>query len=234
MPLFYTRDDLALTDFFLVFPFNATNWLQREVEAALVLLTQEGNWEQTGLITPKQAAEAMSAAYQDSYYMPDPTGSIIAYALLPANIPGGCLYCDGSSYATTDYPVLFGKVGYLFGGAGANFNVPDLRGRTVVGVGQGSGLTLRNLADTVGAETHTLIVPQIPSHSHTNPPHGHSVSAAAPNLTTIGPGVPEPTAVPLPATTGFTSIVIDNTGGDGAHNNMQPSLALTYAIITGQ
>lgn len=231
---FFTQDAFSIEDAFLVIPSNAAAWFQQQLQTALYQASIEGLWVQDGTITPYQASLAGASAYESLFYMPDPTGSIVAYAMLPAALPVGALYCDGSAYATTDYPVLFGKIGYTFGGAGSSFNVPDLRGRTVIGVGTGSGLTPRALGDSLGEESHTLTVPQMPSHSHSNTPHGHTVSAAAPNLTTIGPGVPEPTAVPLPASTGFTSIAIDSTGGDGSHNNIQPSFALTYAILTGQ
>ena len=43
---------------------------------------------------------------------------------------------------------------------------PDLRGRFIVGAGQGTGLTLRNVNQTGGAETVTLTVNQIPAHNH--------------------------------------------------------------------
>lgn len=234
MPLFYTGDTFELNDQFVVLPANAAAWFQEQLNYAIYLATQPANWQQDGLIDILSATYAATAAYYEMYIMPDPTGSIVAYALLPADLPIGCLYCDGASYATIDYPILFGKIGYLFGGTGDHFNVPDIRSRDIIGSGAGPGLTTRTLAATLGEETHTLITAEIPSHSHTNTPHGHSVSAAAPNLTTIGPGVPEPTAVPLPSVTGFASVAIDNTGGDGSHNNMQPSIVMTYAIVTGQ
>jgi len=221
MPLFYARDAFELDDTFLVLPFNRVTWLQSEVEAAIVLLTQEGNWQQTGSITAKTMAEVMSGAYEDRFYMPDPTGSIIAYALAPADLPIGCLYCDGSLYATTDYPVLFGKVGYTFGGSGASFSVPDLRGRTVVGVGTGSGLSPRALAASFGEENHTLNQSEIPSHSHTVPATIDGLAVAPGEL---------PVLTPVPLVDANTG----STGGSGSHNNMQPSFALTYAIVTGQ
>jgi microcystin-dependent protein len=220
VPAYYTGDELANFDKFLVLPFNAQMWLQRWIEDNLVLLCREFNWVQDGLITPKQAAEAMSLAMKDLYYMPDPTGSIVAYALLPTNLPEGCIYCDGSSYTTTDYPVLFGKIGYSFGGSGANFNVPDLRSRAIIGVGQGTGLSDRTLGQSIGEENHTLNTTELPSHTHSIPATITSLAVEPGELPVLDPFI-------APAFTG-------SAGGDGAHNNMQPSFALTYAIITGQ
>jgi len=40
------------------------------------------------------------------------------------------------------------------------------RGRSIMGAGQGTGLTNRTVGETVGAETHTLNVAEMPSHNH--------------------------------------------------------------------
>jgi microcystin-dependent protein len=45
------------------------------------------------------------------------------------------LKCDGTGYATATYPDLFAAIGYTYGGSGATFNVPDIRGRHPIGVG---------------------------------------------------------------------------------------------------
>lgn len=62
-----------------------------------------------------------------------PAGTISMYGSLIA--PTGYLLCDGTSYLAASYPALFAVVGYTFGGAGANFNVPDLRDRFPQSVG---------------------------------------------------------------------------------------------------
>lgn len=43
---------------------------------------------------------------------------------------------------------------------------PDLRGRTLLGAGQGSGLTERGFASIGGSESTTITGSQIPSHGH--------------------------------------------------------------------
>jgi microcystin-dependent protein len=48
-------------------------------------------------------------------------------------IPPKWLRCNGDSYATSAYPELFAVIGYFYGGSGANFNVPDLKGRHALG-----------------------------------------------------------------------------------------------------
>jgi microcystin-dependent protein len=125
-----------------------------------------------------------------------------------------------------DYSDLHGAIAYTYGGSGDNFNIPDLRGRTVIGAGAGSGLTNRTLGTKAGTETHTLTTDEIPSHSHTltrrsNPDagafddlneHQDESSAATTNRADLGP---------------FST---NNTGGGSAHNNMQPYIVLNYFI----
>ena len=47
------------------------------------------------------------------------------------------LLCDGSSFSSSTYSVLFGIIGVTFGGSGGNFNVPDFRTFFTAGVGSG-------------------------------------------------------------------------------------------------
>ena len=92
------------------------------------------------------------------------------------------------------------------------------------------------LAETGGAKTHTLTIPEIPSHNHaiTDPGHSHSY-VNQPN--TVNPAVSLTTVdvadnVNVNQTTGTstTGITINNTGGGGAHNNLQPYIVMNYII----
>lgn len=58
-----------------------------------------------------------------------PIGAIIPVTTETLSFFTGFLYCDGSSLATADYPELHAAIGYNYGGSGANFNIPDMRGR---------------------------------------------------------------------------------------------------------
>ena len=55
-----------------------------------------------------------------------PAGTVIYYAASSA--PTGYLKANGASLSTTTYATLFASIGYTFGGSGASFSVPDLRG----------------------------------------------------------------------------------------------------------
>lgn len=81
-------------------------------------------------------------------------------AALVASPPAGWLRCDGALYTVQDYAELFGAIGYAYGGAGASFNVPDLRDTFLMGAGA-SLLGARG-----GAAAITLNGNQIPTHAH--------------------------------------------------------------------
>ena len=62
-----------------------------------------------------------------------PAGVRLDWAGTAATVPAGWYLCDGSSKSTTTDAALFAAIGYTYGGSGANFNLPDLRGRVSIG-----------------------------------------------------------------------------------------------------
>jgi phage-related tail fiber protein len=54
--------------------------------------------------------------------------------------PTGWLKANGASLSTTAYTDLFARIGYTFGGSGANFNLPDLRGEFLRSLDDGRGI----------------------------------------------------------------------------------------------
>jgi microcystin-dependent protein len=89
--------------------------------------------------------------------------------------PTGYLLCDGTAVSRTTYSDLFAVTSttYGVGDGSTTFNLPDLR--TKVPVGKNPSGTFATLGATGGAETHTLLTAEIPSHTHTtNIAHGHS------------------------------------------------------------
>jgi microcystin-dependent protein len=101
-----------------------------------------------------------------------PAGVISQYAGTAA--PAGYLLCQGQSVSTTTFAALFAAIGYNYGGSGGSFNLPNLQNR--VPVGRGSG-TFGSLNATGGAETVTLTVNQMPSHTHIQNSHNHTQDA---------------------------------------------------------
>jgi microcystin-dependent protein len=171
------------------------------------------------------------------------TGIVVPWG--SASIPSGFLLCDGQSVSTTTYAALFAVIAYTYGGSGANFNVPDLKDRTVVGV---SAANSKTLAQSIGANTvtptgnisgstgsTTLTTNQIASH-------GHNISCRSGNPAGGGGvGINRATdciqATPIITTT--------QTGGGQSHDHtlsanfvgsansvLQPGLVLNYIIKT--
>ena len=180
------------------------------------------------------------------------SGMLMPYA--GASAPTGWLLCYGQGVSTTTYADLFAAIGYTYGGSGGTFNLPDLRGRVVAGkddmggtsadrlTDQSGGLDGDVLGDTGGAETHTLTTAQIPSHSHNsiaNVDAGYTSDGL-----TAGEYVNKAKQSPYGAggeifsyslsggTTAPTLGPTSSVGSGSAHNNVQPTIILTYIIKT--
>ena len=81
--------------------------------------------------------------------------------------PGGWAFCDGQLLPINQYDALFSLLGTTYGGDGATtFALPDLRGRSIIGTGQGPGLPYYSLGQITGSETALLTTLDLPSHQH--------------------------------------------------------------------
>ena len=79
-----------------------------------------------------------------------PIGGIMPYAV-SASVPNTRYkLCDGTQYPTATYPALFALISYTYGGSGANFAVPDLRGRAPIGQATATGIIPSGLSTTTG------------------------------------------------------------------------------------
>lgn len=200
------------------------------VTGALLEMTYAYNWEAFGTLTPDECA-ARSLEMLDDFTFVNTgcrmIGELIAYAGASSPLPSLWLVCDGTSVLRVDYPDLFTVIGTAYGASDvSHFNLPDLRGNVLIG--QGAGYTFANL---VGEATHVLVTSEIPSHSHTDIGHTHIESAAIASIGAAITGVPVPSAIPGVGATGSGNASLTNTGGDGAHNNVQPSMPITYLIV---
>ncbi len=89
-------------------------------------------------------------------------------ALFPYNFaPRGWLTCSGQLLSIAQNSALFSLLGTTYGGDGVTtFALPDLRGRSPVGVGQGPGLSQVVLGQVSGVENVSLLVSNLPAHNH--------------------------------------------------------------------
>ena len=206
---------------------NITAWFRLSAISQAVLfyatnyLTERKNWidEDNPTDTVSDADWDTIESYVDQLLYEAKTpmiGMIIPY--MTADPAPNVLPCDGATYNRVDYPNLYDVLDSFFIIDADTFKVPDLRGKTIIGTGEGSGLSARSIGDEGGEELHQLTVSELASHDHTIP------------LTTTTLAVePGEVAVlsPVPILTSNTG----STGGDNPHENMPPFYALNYGVI---
>lgn len=108
--------------------------------------------------------------------------------------PRGFVRADGQLLQINANQALFSLIGNIYGGqvSSGTFGVPDLRGRSVVGVGQGTGLSTNvTRGQMIGAETATLTINNLAMHSH--------------GVTTIQPASDNVTVPSIPGTLSVTA-----------------------------
>ncbi len=148
--------------------------------------------------------------------------------------PKGWAFCDGQLMPISQNTALFSLLGTVYGGDGkSTFALPDLQGSAAMHPGQGSGLSERGLGQIGGAQSVTLLVSEMPFHTHSlqafqtvegdqlGPnPNGQSLLAKSSNGALYNTG-PQVTMAPQ---------ALAPSGGSLPHNNMQPYLTLNFCI----
>lgn len=146
--------------------------------------------------------------------------------------PQGWALCQGQLLSIAENDALFSLLGTTYGGDGVNtFGLPDLRGRSPIGYGQGPGLSSIQLGQNGGSETVMLTVNNLPAHRHmatatSSDANGDEASNGA-LLGTAGANIY--------ASGGSASVTLaaDSTtsaGGNQAFSNQDPYLCINYCI----
>lgn len=157
--------------------------------------------------------------------------------------PSGWLLCNGSTLPILGNEPLFSLLGTTYGGDGrTNFALPDLRERVAVGKGQLGTITyVTGLKG--GANSVTLNLANIP-------PHNHAINAYADTATTSSPTGINVLALSVPQGAGYTDaklyaslpsgtltpdspldpVAVASSGGNVAHDNLMPYIAINYII----
>ncbi len=190
-----------------------------------------------------------------------PAGMIAPFA--GGTPPAGWLFCDGSAVSRTVFGVLFSAIGTTFGpGDGATtFNLPDLRGRAVIGKDDQGGVSAGRVtagnsglnATVLGAgggnelihgHFHGIVDA---AHTHEDTGHSHTVNPPAisyphlvGNIYGVGVGgTPydfDYTTVAVGHATikeAATGLTQTTSSGNGNSQNVQPSIVTLYIIFGG-
>jgi len=147
----------------------------------------------------------------------------------------GWAKCEGQLLSIASNTALFSLIGTTYGGDGrTTFGLPDLRGRTAVGVGRGPGLSDIRWGERFGSEFTTLALANLPSHNH----QAFGVSTDGTSATPTG-NLPAGTKrldpeYGLGGLTPMSGSMIGRTGASSSYSNMQPYLGTHYVIaLTG-
>lgn len=194
---------------------------------------------------------AVSTSLDYKVRINSPVGGIVLWATNTA--PTGWLVCDGTAVSRSTYSGLFAILGTTYGaGDGSTtFNLPNLKGRVAVGRDSADS-DFDVLGETRGSKTHTLTSAEMPSHTHIQDAHNHGITDSGhshhtTNYAFLYQGAFANVAYTPDAVSGVsanyntntvttgitinnTTAVNQNTGGGGAHNNIQPSIVLNYII----
>lgn len=153
-------------------------------------------------------------------------------------------YCNGGTVPLAQNQALAAVIGTLYGGNGTTtVGLPNLQGRTPLGVGTSAGGNPHILASTGGVETVSLLASQMA-------PHQHAVNAKVTGAVADVSNTPGATMLPSrtvnqldyntqdinpwTASTGFDVSTIGVAGGTNGvtspHTNMQPWLCINFCI----
>jgi microcystin-dependent protein len=171
-----------------------------------------------------------------------------------------CALAHGQLIQISSNAALYSIIGTTYGGDGrTTFALPDTRGRSIVGVGPGPGLTPISLGEKSGSETVTLTVANMPAHTHEataevevtgleamlnayQPAQGNGKNATgtdhyinAAMATTFSNDVPNVTLSPMSidiVAGGDPSgtVTVESTGGGTAVNIRDPYIGMNWLI----
>lgn len=178
------------------------------------------------------AAISTPAAAQDQPYI----GTIQQFGF--NFCPRNWMPTDGRLLAVNQYSALFSLLGTTYGGNGqTSFGLPDLRGRMAIAPGQGPGQPTYVLGQMGGNSQTTLLLPNLPAHTHTARLRAEDTNGTQ-NTPTNGLMSDFPVGSNVyadgPANVNMhpDAIQVSPTGNNQPFNNMPPYLAVTTCIAT--
>ncbi|XVJ64391.1 MAG: hypothetical protein HEQ22_07465 [Sphingopyxis sp.] len=161
-------------------------------------------------------------------------GQVVMY---PYNFcPRGWTSAQGQLMSIAANTALFSLLGTTYGGNGTTtFALPDLQGRGIIGQGNGPGLTPRVLGEEGGTTSTTLMMTQMPIHTHQtlmkNSSQGANSTRALRNGFAVTDDDYQPGAPPTPAAyLNEAAAPMGLAGGGQPFSNQAPYLTLFPCI----
>ena len=148
--------------------------------------------------------------------------------------PTGWAECNGQLLPISQNTALFSLLGTFYGGDGkSTFGLPNMIGNMPIGQGQGAGLSEYVLGQTGGSPTTTLLVSEMPAHTHAlrgnfneadvnDPSPARSIARSSPGTLYQSDTVNSLTTLSQNAAT--------IAGSSLPHNNLQPVLTVTFIL----
>lgn len=143
--------------------------------------------------------------------------------------PRGWSFCDGQTLPISQNQSLYSLLGTTYGGDGrTTFGLPDLRGRVPIHVGAGNGAE-HTLGERGGEEAHTLVVSEMPNHTHQLKASSDNAANADPSGN-LAARVADPLYGQPQNLQAAAAGIVPNVGANQGHQNMMPYLALYFVI----
>jgi microcystin-dependent protein len=144
--------------------------------------------------------------------------------------PRNWAFCDGQLLSVSQNDALFSLFGTIYGGDGrTTFGLPDMRGRLPIHMGNGPGLTPRQLGQKFGQENVTLTGPQVPPHTHQLRGTGDAGETSDPSGLVLAQ-TPDDAYSTSAANTDMASTAISLNSGSQPHTNVQPFLCIHFIV----
>ena len=141
--------------------------------------------------------------------------------------PRGWAFCNGQLLPISQNTALFSLLGTTYGGNGTtNFALPNLQSRVPLHFGQGAGLSPYVQGQLAGEENHTLIINEMPIHTHTARASSGDATDTSPVNNVLSAGG----SYTGTANQNMAAGAVANAGGNLPHNNLPPYLALNFCI----
>ncbi|GGB23036.1 microcystin dependent MdpB family protein [Puia dinghuensis] len=147
--------------------------------------------------------------------------------------PNGWSTCNGQVIQVRQNPGLYSVLGKNFGGSGNVFMLPNLAGAAAMNWGTGKGLSPRTIGQTGGEPFVTLIMSELPAHTH--PAQAADTGTASNPAGEVWAAAGQERPIPnFYSDNGSTTLamanVIQPVGGNMYHNNLMPFQGVNFCI----